>query len=467
MPFKYYGGVHPDYAKDAKGSPVRKIEAPKELVIPLVQHIGAPIQAMVKVGDYVKLGQTIASSVAPMSAPVHASVSGTVKAVEPRRHMLGDMVMSIVIENDFEDTPANEMEPLTEAERKDPEKIIQRIRDAGIVGMGGAMFPTAFKISGARGKVDTVVINGAECEPYLCGDHRTMLEYPLELMKGINLIRIAHGLDKIKYGIEKNKQDAIDLLSSMSPERYGIEIVPEEVKYPQGAEKMQVKANTNREVKPGGIPSGVGANVISTYTAYAIYKACYEGEPLTERICTVAGSCVAEAQNLLVRVGTPVLHVFKEAGGFTREPDRICMGGPLMGICVADLTAGLVKGAAGLLAFAPEENLEVENPVCIRCGNCVTHCPMKLEPLYMYAHVHKRNYDKMNEYHVNSCFECGSCSYGCPGRLPLTHSFKLGKALLRAKAADDKARTQAVTAKTITQKAESDAAKTEKKEVKQ
>ena len=418
MPYKYYGGVHPDYAKTASKTPVRPIAPPKQVVIPMVQHIGAPDQP-------------------------NATVSGTVVAVEPRRHMLGDMVMSVVIENDFQDTRCEDMKPLTEEQLKDPEAIIQRIRDAGVVGMGGAMFPTAFKIKGAAGKVDTLIINGAECEPYLCGDHRTMLEHPEELLKGIELVRIAHGLDKCYYGIEQNKQDAIDLLNGLNPAKYGVEIVPEVVKYPQGAEKMQVKANTNREVKPGGLPSGVGCNVVSTYTAYSIYRACYEGVPSIERVVTVAGDCVKEAQNLLVRFGTPLEHIFAEAGADMDRVERICMGGPMMGICVADPTAGSIKGASGLLLFSKEMNRESETPTCIRCGNCVAHCPMKLEPLYMYMYVQKGDIKKMEEYHVMDCFECGSCSYGCPGRLPLTHTFKMGKAMINAHRAEEKAKAEA------------------------
>ena len=338
------------------------------------------------------------------------------------------------------------MKPLTAEQLKDPDAIIARIREAGVVGMGGAMFPTAFKIQGARGKVDTLIINGAECEPYLCGDHRTMLEHPEELLKGIELVRIAHGLDKCYYGIEKNKQDAIDLLNSLDPAKYGIEIVPELVKYPQGAEKMQVKANTNREVKPGGLPSGVGCNVVSTYTAYTIYRACYEGIPSIERVVTVAGDCVKEAQNLLCRFGTPLEHIFAEAGVDMDRVERICMGGPMMGICVADPTAGSVKGASGLLLFSKDMNRESDTPTCIRCGNCIAHCPMKLEPMYMYMYVKKGDIKKMEEYHVMDCFECGSCSWGCPGRLPLTHTFKVGKAMINAKRAEEKARAEAAKA---------------------
>ena len=446
MPFKYYGGVHPDYAKTASGTPVRTISPPPVVVLPMIQQIGAPNRPVVKVGDTVRMGQLIGSNDAPVSAPVHASVSGKVIAVEPRRHMLGDMVMSVVIENDFQDTPCEDMKPLTAEQLRDPDAIIARIREAGVVGMGGAMFPTAFKIQGARGKADTVIINGAECEPYLCGDHRTMLEHPEELLKGIELVRIAHGLDKCYYGIEKNKQDAIDLLNSLDPAKYGVEIVPEAVKYPQGAEKMQVKANTDREVKPGGLPSGVGCNVVSTYTAYTIYRACYEGLPSIERVVTVAGDCVPEAQNLLCRFGTPLEFIFREAGADMDRVERICMGGAMMGICVADPTAGSVKGASGLLLFSRDMNRESETPTCIRCGNCIAHCPMKLEPMYMYMYVNKGDIKKMEEYHVMDCFECGSCSWGCPGRLPLTHTFKLGKAMINAKRAEEKARAEAAKA---------------------
>ena len=291
MPYKFRGGVHPDYMK-APEEPVVVITPPPQVVIPMAQHIGAPCQPIVKVGDYVTMGQKIGDNPAPVSAPVHSPVSGKVIAIEPRPHPLGDMIPAIVIENDYQDTPCTDLAPLTEEQLKDPEAILGRLREAGIVGMGGAMFPTAFKIRGGLGKVDTLIINGAECEPYLNGDHWTMKLHPEELLKGIELARIASGLDKAYYGIEKNKMDAIELLNSKNPAQYGVEIVPEEVKYPQGAEKMQIKAITNREVKPGGLPAGVGCNVISTQTAYAIYKACYLGIPCFERILTVGGSAI-------------------------------------------------------------------------------------------------------------------------------------------------------------------------------
>lgn len=442
MPYKFRGGVHPDYMK-APNEPVVVITPPPQVVIPMAQHIGAPCQPIVKVGDYVTMGQKIGDNPVPVSAPVHSPVSGKVIAIEPRPHPLGDMIMAIVIENDYQDTPCTDLAPLTEEQLKDPEAILTRLREAGIVGMGGAMFPTAFKIRGGLGKVDTLIINGAECEPYLNGDHWTMKLHPEELLRGIELARIASGLDKAYYGIEKNKMDAIELLNSKNPAQYGVEIVPEEVKYPQGAEKMQIKAITNREVKPGGLPAGVGCNVVSTQTAYAIYKACYLGIPCYERILTVGGSAVNKPYNLQCRIGTPFRYIVEQCGGFVKTPKKIVLGGPMMGLIATNIDAVNIKGTAGILFFTEEEDRNVENPTCIRCGKCITVCPMGLEPVYMYAYFKKGDFENMKKYHILDCFECGSCSYNCPGRMPLTHSFKTAKLLFAAKAAEEKARAEA------------------------
>ena len=441
MSYKFKGGVHPNYMK-APEIPVTVIAPPAQVVIPMIQHIGAPCKPLVQVGDYVKMYQKIGESPAPVSAPVHASVSGKVVAVEPRPHPLGDMIMSVVIENDFQDTPEL-MEPLTEEQMKDPEAILERIREAGVVGMGGAMFPTAVKISGGIGKVDTLIINGAECEPYLNGDHLTMLNFPEQLLRGIELVRIASCVDKAYYGIEKNKQDAIDLLSSKNPAQYGIEIVPEDVKYPQGGEKMQVKAITNREVKPGGLPSGVGCNVVSTRTAYAVYQACCEGKSVIERIVTYGGSALKAPVNGLTRVGTPFSHIAEQCGGFVKTPRKIVLGGPMMGICATSFDAPTVKGTAGVLFFTEEEDRHVENPTCIRCGKCISVCPMNLEPVFMYMYYSKRDFENMEKYHILDCFECGSCAFNCPARMPLTHAFKTAKLMFRAKADKEKAKAAA------------------------
>ena len=446
MTHTFKRGVRPNYMK-APEIPISVVAPPPQAIIPMAQHIGAPDKPLVAVGDYVKMGQKIGENPAPVSAPVHASVSGKVVAVEPRPHPLGDMIMSVVIENDYQDTPCEDLKPLTEQELKDPEAILTRIREAGVVGMGGAMFPTAFKIRGGIGKVDKLVINGAECEPYLNGDHLTMLNFPEQLLKGIELVRIASGVEKAYYGIEVNKKDAIALLNSLHPEKYGIEIVPEKVKYPQGAEKMQVKAVTGREVKPGGIPSGVGANVVSTRTCYAVYQACYEGKPVIERIVTVAGSAMNHTANALTRVGTPLGYLAEQCGGFAVTPRKIVLGGPMMGICATSFEAPTIKGTAGVLFFTEKEDKTVENPSCIRCGKCITVCPMNLEPVFMYMYYAKGDFDMMQKYHIIDCFECGSCSFNCPARMPLTHAFKTAKLMFQAKAAKEKAAAEAAAAK--------------------
>ena len=439
-------GVHPDYMK-APEIPISVVAPPPQVIIPMAQHIGAPDKPIVAVGDYVKMGQKVGENPAPVSAPVHASVSGKVVAIEPRHHPLGDMIMSVVIENDYKDTPCEDLAPLTEEQLKDPEAILTRIREAGVVGMGGAMFPTAFKIRGGIGKVDKLIINGAECEPYLNGDHLTMLNFPEQLLKGIELVRIASGVDKAYYGIEVNKKDAITLLNSYHPEKYGIEIVPEKVKYPQGAEKMQVKAVTGREVKPGGIPSGVGANVVSTRTCYAVYQACYEGKPVIERIVTVAGSAMNKTANALTRVGTPLGYLAEQCGGFAVTPRKIVLGGPMMGICATSFDAPTIKGTSGVLFFTEKEDKTVEDPSCIRCGKCITVCPMNLEPVFMYMYYSKGDYEMMEKYHITDCFECGSCSFNCPARMPLTHAFKTAKLMFQVKAAKEKAAAEAAAAK--------------------
>ena len=448
MLFKSHGGVHPkDMKSPANKAEISTIPQPAQVVIPMSQHIGAPCSPLVSVGDEVKLGQKIGEAKAPVSAPVHASVSGKVVAIEPRLNNLGNMVQAVVIENDFKDTPADTLVPPPEDDLEDPEKIAALIREAGIVGMGGATFPTAFKITSGWGKVDTVIINGAECEPYITSDHRTMLEHPAELLKGIQLIMRACKVDKAYFGIELNKKFAIDMLNFKGAKDMGIEIVPLKCQYPQGAEKTLIQTITGREVPPGGLPAQVGCAVFNTFTSYSVYRACYEGWPAIERVVTVSGSAIAEPKNVKVRVGTSMQWVFEQTGGFKKEPWKIIMGGPMMGLAQYDLSVPCGKGTASLLAFAEDEDRNIENPTCIRCGQCLSACPMNLQPIYMYMYEEKDDIEMMQKLNLMDCVECGACTYICPGRLHLTHAFKTGKAKIQAYNAAIKAREEAEKAK--------------------
>ncbi len=441
---KFIGGVHPHDSKaPANSQMVDRLAPPPQVILPVSQHIGAPCQPLVAVGATVKLGQKIADSPAAVSAPIHASVSGKVIAIEPRLHSNAMMVNSIVIENDGLDTPAETMVPYPPETAEDPDAIVKAIREAGIVGMGGATFPTAFKISSGKGKVDTVIINAAECEPYISSDHRTMLERPDEVLGGISLLIRANGVSKAILAIENNKQDVIALLKDKLPSDGSIEILPMKTRYPQGAEKQLIRTATGREVPPGGLPAAVGCAVFNVFTAFCVYRAVYEGHPVYERVVTVAGSCIKEPKNLVVRVGTPLSYVFENAGGFVSEPKKILMGGPMMGNAMYDLSVGTTKGTNALLAFCGDEDKTVENPSCIRCGRCAEVCPMHILPCYTYMYERKDDYENMERYHLMDCIECGACTYVCPARLHLTQSCRTGKAKLAAKAAEEKARAEA------------------------
>ena len=457
LSFKFYGGVHPkDMKAPANKAAVTVMTPPPQVVIPMSLHIGAPCQPTVAVGDEVKVGQKIGDSPAAVSAPIHASISGKVIAIEPRLHSNGTMVNSVVIENDGLYTPSETMVPATEEQLNDPEAIVKIIREAGIVGMGGATFPTAFKISSGKGQIDTVIINGAECEPYITSDHRTMLEHPDEVLGGISLIMKACGVPKATFAIEENKADAIAVLREHNPADSGIEILQLPCRYPQGAEKQLILTVTGREVPPGGLPAAVGCAVFNTFPAYSVYRAAHEGRPAIERVVTVTGSAIAEPKNLLVPVGTPVSYVIEQAGGFKKPPKKVLMGGPMMGNALYDLSVSVTKGTNALTCFCEDEDRTVENPHCIRCGKCSSVCPMRLEPNFLYAYERKTDYEGMEKFHIMDCIECGACTYICPAKLFLTHSCRTGKAKMQAKMAADKARAEA-------EKAKAEAAKEEKK----
>ena len=449
MAYSFRGGIHPGthadpgYKSATNTKPIEKLALPDEVILPVSMHIGAPAKPIVSVGDTVDLGQPIAEAGGFVSAPVHATVSGKVKAIEPRLHPNGSKVLSIVITNDGEDRPHESVHPYDFASMSNEERI-ECIRSAGIVGHGGATFPTHVKIQSGIGKCDTVIINAAECEPYITSDHRLLLERPEETIGGLKMLADIMGVQTAIIAIEENKKDTFAKIEELIADDSRLKLYPLTCKYPQGAEKMQIKAITNREVKPGGLPSGVGCNVISTQTAYAIYRACYEGMPSIERVLTVAGSAMGDkSYNLQCRFGTPFSYIVEQCGGFVVEPKKIVLGGPMMGLIATNLEAPNIKGTAGILFFTDKEDRSVENPTCIHCGKCLTVCPMKLEPLYMYKYYQKRDFENMQKYHILDCFECGSCSYNCPGRLPLTHTFKTAKLLFAARAAEEKARAEA------------------------
>lgn len=446
MSFKAAGGVHPGDRKAPANSRASAPGAlPVQVVVPMSLHIGAPCSPTVEVGSEVKMGQKIGDSGSPVSAPIHSPVSGKVLKIEPRAHSNGSMVNSVVIENDGLDTPCETIVPRSEAQvaELDSDAIVAIIREAGIVGMGGATFPTAFKISSGKGQVNTVIINGAECEPYITSDHRTMLEHPAEMLKGIAMIMRACGVEKSSFAIEDNKPDAIELLKKSGAKELGIEILSLPCQYPQGAEKQLVYTVTGKEIPPGGLPAAVGCAVFNAFTAYAVYRAVYEGMPSIERVITVSGSAIAEPKNLITRIGTPISHVFEQAGGFVKEPKKILMGGPMMGNAMYNLEVPTTKGTNALLAFCEDEDQTVKNPTCIRCGRCAEACPMRLLPMYLYMFEQKSDFENMDRYHLMDCIECGACTYACPGKLHLTHSCRTGKAKIQAKAAADKARAEA------------------------
>ncbi len=441
MLYQFFGGVHPAEHKDLTEHKATAplAEAPAQVVIPMSMHIGAPCKPVVAVGDEVKVGQLIGET-AGLGAPIHASVSGKVIAVEPRPYGGGGTMMSVVIENDFQDTPdpsirhRENMDGLTGAE------IIEIVKNAGITGMGGAGFPTHVKLSGAVGKVDTLILNGAECEPYITSDHRLMLERGEAVIGGARLLAKAVGLKEVTIGIELNKPDAIEHLKGLVGSANDVHIEGLKTRYPQGAEKQLIQMVTGRQVPPGKLPADVQCLVCNVATAAAVWDAVTEGKPLTQRGVTLTGGALAEPMNVLAPVGTPVGHLVKMAGGFKAEPDRVLYGGPMMGNPIYDLDMPMMKSTNCILCLTKAEVAE-QDPAqtCIRCGKCVEVCPMKLTPLFMRMNTNKRRWAEVEALNVMDCIECGSCNYICPARLPLVQSFRTAKFAIREEAAKAKA----------------------------
>ena len=430
----FVGGIHPFEGKElSKDKPIKAVLPKGELVYPLSQHIGAPAKAVVAKGDRVLAGQKIAESGGFVSAPVYASVSGTVKAVEPRRVVTGDMVMSVVVEND-EQYEAVDFVPLGDPAKLERQQMIDAIREAGIVGMGGAGFPTHVKLSPREPeKIDYVIANCAECEPYLTSDYRRMLEEPEKLVGGLRIILKlfpnAHGF----LAVEDNKPDCIALLKSMVKDDPLISVKALKTKYPQGGERQLIYATTGRKINSTMLPADVGCVVNNVDTVVAVYRAVMEGRPLMERIVTVTGDAVANPQNFRVRIGTSYSEVLEAAGGFRVKPEKIICGGPMMGFGMFDLNVPTTKTSTALLALTKDEVAAMEPGPCINCGRCVEVCPGRVIPSRLADYAEHFDEEAFLENHGMECCECGCCSFVCPAKRPLTQQIKSMRKIQLAK----------------------------------
>lgn len=433
----FVGGIHPSGDKDlTENSAIIAIDLPEIVTIPLSQHIGAPSKAVVSVGDSVEVGQVIGEAVGFVSVPVHSSVSGKVKKLEDMVLASGRVCTVVVIESDGENRIAGTVKPVADVDGLSQEKIREIIKNAGIVGLGGATFPTHVKLTPPTDKrIETVILNGCECEPYLTSDYRVMLERSEDVIFGLKMIMCATGATQGYIGIEDNKPDAIDVLSEYASLEtgVGIEVVALETKYPQGGEKQLISAILGREVPSGGLPLDVGVVVNNVSTAVAVADAIKRGMPLVERVVTVAGTCIKEPQNVLVRIGTPLSLLIDACGGLTCEPGKVVLGGPMMGISISSLELPVTKGTSGVLVLSKVEARGLKKSPCIRCGKCVDVCPMKLSPGEISHFVEYGELDKADLYGVMDCIECGSCAYVCPGKRDMVQWIRLGKAELAAK----------------------------------
>ena len=432
----FFGGIHPKYNKEmSTGITFFKVITPKQVVIPMVQHIGTPCTPLVQVGDRVLRGTKIGDGDG-LCVPVYASVAGTVVAIEPRPHPSGRQILSVVIENDFTD------EAIETTRREDPlntlsdDEILHLIREAGLVGMGGAAFPGNVKAMSAMGHIEYLIANACECEPYITADDSLLRTTPEQVLKGMQLLQKVLKPEHTVLAVEDNKQEAIMTLRKMIRNYPGIALRVLPTRYPQGSEKQLIQSVTGRQVPSGKLPVNVGCAVFNVASFAAIFRAVYWGVPLTQRIVTVSGETVNLPQNFLVRLGTSFKDLIAAAGGLTDATERVVSGGPMMGFAQNDLSVPVVKATNAILCLPHDENGAAENPVCLRCGKCVGVCPMGLQPLYMYRYSLCGQTDELQRLHLLDCMECGSCAFTCPGKLPLVEQFRKGKAMLRAAMAE-------------------------------
>ena len=429
----FKGGIHPPDNKHwTSHKAIEDCPLPDELVVPLSQHIGAPSVACVEVGQHVAKGQEIGSAKGFVSVPVHASTSGEVVAIENRPHPFGKPLPAVVIKPDGEDSWSSNLQ-FTDPGSLTSDELIEKVRQAGVVGMGGAAFPAHVKMSPPPEKpIHTLLFNGVECEPYLTSDHRMMLEESERVLQGVALLQYVYGAERVVIGIEANKPDAIALLKEQCADA-PVEILPLQVKYPQGAEKQLIAAATGREVPSGGLPMDVGVAVHNVSTAAAVTDAVMLGRPLIERVCTVTGPAIKEPKNLRIRIGMPLSHLIEVCGGLVEEPGKIILGGPMMGFTQVGFDVPVIRGSSGLLLLREEDIANSPEGPCIRCARCVQACPMHLMPTTIAAYARRDLVEETEEYCAMDCIECGSCSYVCPACIPLVQSIRHGKAAVLAR----------------------------------
>ncbi|HQD49996.1 MAG TPA: electron transport complex subunit RsxC [Defluviitaleaceae bacterium] len=422
-------GIHPPDGKHlTENKPIEYLLPKGDLVYPMVQHIGAPCEPIVKKGDRVLVGQKIGETKAYVSSPIHSSVSGTVKNIAPMLHPNGNKVLSVIVENDGLYEEHESIGPKGDYKDLSREQIIEIIKEAGIVGMGGAGFPTFIKLSPPpEKKIDTIIVNGAECEPYLTSDYRVMLEETDRVVTGLKIILKLFPEAKGYIAVENNKMKAVEALLEETKNVDNIEVKVLKTKYPQGSEKQLIYALTGREVPSAGLPADVGCIVQNIDTVVAIHRAIVRGRPLMRRIVTVTGGAIKDPKNFKVKIGTSYRELIEAAGGFVEEPVKIISGGPMMGIALPSLDVPVCKGTSAILCLTREEAQLPQEQNCIRCGRCISACPMGLMPLELNRYAIHKDIEQFETMHGMDCMECGSCSYICPAKRHIVQSIRTAK----------------------------------------
>jgi len=428
------GGIHPPDNKLTAGVAIKYLPLPESVTIPVSQHIGAPATPIVNKGDFVKTGQVVAISKGFVSSNIHSSVSGKINKIDSIINSSGFKQTAIVIDvegDEWIETIDRSTVVLREI-LLSPEEITKRCLDSGVVGMGGAAFPSHVKLSVPEGKkCNVLIINGVECEPFLTSDHRLMIEKGEEVIIGVSILMKALKVDKAMIGIENNKPDAIKHLTDLAADFKGITVHPLKVKYPQGAEKQLIKALINKEVPPGHLPIDVGAVVHNVGTAFAVYEAVQKNKPLFERVVTITGKSLTNPGNYMVRIGTPVRKLIESAGGMPEDTRKVVNGGPMMGKAINNIEVPVVKGTSGIILFPDTESRRENAKTCIRCAKCVAVCANSLEPFLLMSLSERGLFERAEAERITDCMECGSCSYVCPADRPLLDYVRLGKSTVQ------------------------------------